>query len=407
MPHPRARFPLKHTTNSQNTKIHTIANQRNTATKHLPVEIDLTGESSDTPSAMGQQNNNNKRPPIEIDLTESDNEVTRARKAARSTQDSGYQSQSSQPYQPTEESQVEEDESERDADDLIMYTQESGVSNQAFETYERYGTIETKIVGLQYYSGFANQGEYIVLAREPNNHKDRNAIKVENVRRQQIGYVPRQVAVKLAKYLDRQLLMAEGILTGRRGTYDMPMDIGLFGTSEGMEKQSLRVAMEQDGLPVEALQRREKAEQKAADKYKKEELRQAAQGYKSSGAPSSQQELQGPSMADLMAESQTFNPREIAEQSERYGLSEEDLSKLPKAKQPQRITTKMLPYQLQGLQWLFEKENLQPPAMGSRDIVQLWKRSQSNNQAFTNIATNISVKDEDLKLASGGILADE
>ena len=233
---------------------------------------------------------------------------------------------------------------------------------------------------------------------------------MDNVGGQQVGHIPRQIAAKLARYLDQKLLVADAFLTGQRNEFNIPMDIGLYGTSESMGKERLKDMMKNDHLPMEVLQRKEKAEHKAENARKKAELAQIAQGFQASQASSSQsngiQELQGPTMQDLMAESQTFNPREVGEHAEKFGVSEEDLEKLPKAAKPKRIITEMLPYQLQGLQWLFEKENLEPPARGSRDIVQLWKRSQTNEQAFTNIATNFSQK-EAPKLASGGILADD
>ena len=341
--------------------------------------------------------------PVEIDLTGSDDESFRTAKAPRLTQDSGYQSQSQQPP----DIEISDDD-EEDADELVMYTQEGGGNaNQPFETYERYGTIYSKVVGIRYYRGFASEGEYVTLNREPRNAFDRNAIRVDNVRGQQIGHIPRQIAAKLARYLDQKLLIADAFLSGRRGEFDVPMDIGLYGTSESMGKERLKDMMRSDCLPMEVLQRKEKAEQKAADARKNAELAQVAQGFQASSSQSGEiQELQGPTMQELMAGSQTFNPREIGEHAEKFGVSEEDLEKLPKAAKPKRIITEMLPYQLQGLQWLFEKENLEPPARGSRDIVQLWKRSQTNEQAFTNIATNFSQK-EAPKIASGGILADD
>ena len=61
----------------------------------------------------------------------------------------------------------------------------------------------------------------------------------------------------------------------------------------------------------------------------------------------------------------------------------------------------------QGLGWLLEKENPKLPLVGSDDVVQLWKRSPDKPKLFTNIATNFSVRDQEPRLASGGILADD
>ena len=63
------------------------------------------------------------------------------------------------------------------------------------------GVLHTKIVGIQYYTGYANVGEYVLVRREPRNQYDSNALRVENVRRDQIGHIPRVMAAKLAKYM--------------------------------------------------------------------------------------------------------------------------------------------------------------------------------------------------------------
>lgn len=110
-------------------------------------------------------------------------------------------------------------------------------------------------------------------------------------------------------------------------------------------------------------------------------------------------------MADVMEASQRFNPRQMGNSTDQYGMQEDALEKMPKAKQPASIKTQMLPYQLQALQWLLDQENPQPPAPGAKDAVQLWKRDNRSN-LFTNIATNYSVRDPP-ELASGGILADD
>lgn len=53
---------------------------------------------------------------------------------------------------------------------------------------------------------------------------------------------------------------------------------------------------------------------------------------------------------------------------------------------------------------MISKENPQLPAPGSKDTVQLWKRSDRGN--FINIVSNHITK-EPPKLASGGVLADD
>ena len=112
------------------------------------------------------------------------------------------------------------------------------------------------------------------------------------------------------------------------------------------------------------------------------------------------------SIEDFLLESERFNPREVGQVVEKYGALEECLAQMPMAEQPSRLSTRLLPYQRQGLAWLQDRENPRIPAAGSTDVVQLWKRSETNATLFTNIATNYTTK-EPPELACGGILADD
>lgn len=112
------------------------------------------------------------------------------------------------------------------------------------------------------------------------------------------------------------------------------------------------------------------------------------------------EELPIPSWENLVGASQAFNPREIGEVVQKFGMGEDDLAAYPSAAQPDRLATKMLPYQLQGLAWLLQKEH---PVMPTGDeVVQLWKKVHGGWQ---NIGTNFTTKLP--VLASGGVLADD
>ena len=78
----------------------------------------------------------------------------------------------------------------------------------------RPGILDTKIVGVQYYTGYATPGEHVIVRREPHNPYDSNALRVENVQREQIGHIPRTMASKLAKYMVRplNLLLCERLM---------------------------------------------------------------------------------------------------------------------------------------------------------------------------------------------------
>jgi len=85
----------------------------------------------------------------------------------------------------------------------------------------------------------------------------------------------------------------------------------------------------------------------------------------------------------LLQSSIAFDPRAIRDAPEKFGLSMKDLERLPLAKQPRQVTTKMLPYQLQGLGWLLKMEH--PRLPGDNDVCQFWTRSGKN---WLNIASN-------------------
>ena len=58
-------------------------------------------------------------------------------------------------------------EEEHEAGDIVVSSQDG--NNELIATYQLYGILNTKIVGVQYYNGLASNGEYVVLRREPGN----------------------------------------------------------------------------------------------------------------------------------------------------------------------------------------------------------------------------------------------
>lgn len=221
---------------------------------------------------------------------------------------------------------------------------------------------------------------------------------------------------------DAGTLLVEGSLAGQKGNYDCPIALRLFGTSDPIERASLKSRMQADRLPVDTLHQREEEEKrKRMEELKKFQAAKKAmmssksgsgrqQGVGSSqsgfvGGLSQTESIPVQSMEQIMQESQRFNPREMGEVVEKYGAGEDTLSQMPMADFPKRLATKLLPYQRQALAWLLEKENPRLPAIGSNDVVQLWKRSPRDARMFTNIATNFSPNGQEPSLASGGILA--
>ena len=245
------------------------------------------------------------------------------------------------------------------------------------------------------------------------------------------------MASKLAKYMVRLLalpsyerlmlvqdsgaLLVEGSLSGRLGSYDCPIALKLFGTSDPVERANLRSQMKADRLPSTVIDQKEKD----AKKRKAEELKKIAAAKKGKGGKSgsgkqwehsSQNDYAGTlsqgdgnshqSIEDLIDGSERFNPREVGNVVEKFGAGEDALAAMPMADCPKKLATQLLPYQRQALAWLLEKEDPQLPSASSDDAVQLWKCSQ-NGQIYTNVATSFSLKNQKPTLASGGILSDD
>lgn len=346
---------------------------------------------------MATNQNGKRRAADVVDLTGSDDEaVQQPCKIARSENHPGTGAFS--------QSQRDQWVDEEGADDVIFLSQD-GEMGGADEMLELYGVLHTKIVGIQYYTGYATAGEHVLIRREPSNQYDPNAIRVDNVQRDQVGHIPRQIASKLAPYMDSGSLMVEGMLSGNKGTYDCPLAVSLYGTSNPADMEALKNRMKASGLPIDVLLRKERD----AQKRRAAELKKVAKMAKAPTFAGSSSQSTGDtsrSLEDIILESESFNPREMGQVVEKFGAGEEALSQMPMAERPERLATSLLPYQLQGLAWLLEKESPQAPA-GPTDVVQLWKRSPTDSRAFTNIATNFSIKNTALRLASGGILADD
>ncbi|KAL2825635.1 SNF2 family N-terminal domain-containing protein [Aspergillus cavernicola] len=307
-----------------------------------------------------------------------------------------------------------EDEDDAGAADLIQGSQEGEDSSDTTQLH--YGDLMTKIVGVRYYRGQATIGEHVVLKREPHNQYDRNAIRVDNVMGAQVGHIPRNMAAKLASYMDNRLLVVEGILTGVIGAYDCPVALKLFGPRDLERREALKRKMESDRLPLSHLkqaERQEKKKQKEREQAMKEAAKRARTGqllgaanklgYSNLSEPLAEEAVGEESLEELISQSSTFNPREIGQVAESFGLKESDLENMPMADSPPSLSTTLLPYQRQGLAWMISNENPQLPGSGANDVVQLWKR-QGNK--FINIATNFSTATPP-PLASGGILADD
>jgi SWI/SNF-related matrix-associated actin-dependent regulator of chromatin subfamily A3 len=307
--------------------------------------------------------------------------------------------------------------------------------DDVYTGYELYGILNTKVVGIRFYNGRFGVGEYVKVKREPRNPYDRNAIRIDNVMNDQIGHIGRETAAKLAGFMDSQQLLIEAAITGARSDFTVPIALKLFGTSQPGPRAALKEQMQRLRLPVTDLVRaererekrekelekqrktREKREKEFENQRKAREKALAAMQrsggtvidemsqnprYTSQVMPGSQREVV-PSMEQLLTATAAFNPRDAQDMDKRFNSGEDGLSAMPMADQPHVLSTILLPYQRQGLQWLLDHESPKLPTSNKEDAVQLWKASQG---VYTNIATNFSMTKAP-QLASGGILGDD
>jgi SWI/SNF-related matrix-associated actin-dependent regulator of chromatin subfamily A3 len=160
--------------------------------------------------------------------------------------------------------------SDYDSDDGLADAPEA-TQNYNTSSFEIYGVLHSKIVGVRFYSGVASIGEMVVLRREPQNRYDSNAIQVLNVRHAQIGHIPRQVASKLAGYLDDKSLLVEASISGPKGEFDCPVELRLYGTDDPRLRGELKARMQADRLPIGHMVSRVKLQEKAQKEREKQQ----------------------------------------------------------------------------------------------------------------------------------------
>ena len=292
--------------------------------------------------------------------------------------------------------------------------------DDVYEDFMLYGILNTKIVGCRFYDGQATVGEYVRVKREPTNPYDTNAIRIDNVLRDQIGHIGRQVALKLAALMDAGSLLVEGALTGPKTYYDCPIGLKLFGTNDPVAGAALAEQMQGLKLPVTEYQRSQRERKKREQAFEKQRIarEKAAAAMRKKGMmvfdnedPSRYSNLgmvagvpsqQEPGMDQLLSGNATLNPREIEGAMKKLAVDENVLKDMPLADQPAELSTVLLPYQRQGLQWMLNHESPQLPSKED-DLVQMWRK---RGQGYLNIATSFAVNKAP-DLASGGVLADD
>ncbi|KAI5820072.1 SNF2 family helicase [Pyronema omphalodes] len=318
-----------------------------------------------------------------------------------------------------------------DEDVLVETTGSEGQQLNVYDHVQSFQGFTAPIVGVRYYNGIISVQEHVNLTREPNNMYDRNAIAVTNIRGEKIGHVSRTLAAKLSPLMDRRQIVLEGTVTGPKGQFEAPCYYQILIPSREPQRSASIAAVKAAKIPGAKLTDEYKAIEQAIKESKKRAAA-AAKGrnnrknpydgpvtreawefgdesvWAASQFPPSQ-EYGTPGIPEISAAwdqfidgaQQLINPREVEQLVQRYGNSEDDLQKMPIAFQPDRLKTKMLPYQLQGLAWMLKMEHPQLPK--GNEVVGMWKRTTTGK--YQNIATMFTTDNPDLP--SGGLLADD
>lgn len=200
--------------------------------KRKKVEIDLTADSdNDAPPQKAQRPNVASSRPVP------------ASSAPRSSYHGGYEYVYGAPTSTLHHGQHSETErkawradEQDDVTDLVFSSTQAAAADT--ELLHHFANLHSKIVGVRFYNGHANPGEQILMKREPGNPYDSNAIRIDNVQNMQIGHIPRQIASKLATFMDNSYLHCEGELAGHIGQFDCPLLIRLFGPDPQTEESS-------------------------------------------------------------------------------------------------------------------------------------------------------------------------
>lgn len=229
------------------------------------------------------------------------------------------------------------------------------------------GFVEVNVVGLQYYHGTVNNREMVRLIREPHNAYDRNAIRVENMRGEQVGHVERYKACHLAPLIDDGSAAMEGIVPrGSKNVFRMPCQVFVFSKCTTMSMVLNRLVS--SGLIVIT--------------------------------------PNDPQFEELAAMQNVKNVHEDAGKSvdEIFDSLILNQSKVGAAMDPSPlITTQLYPHQREALAWLVGREN-------SSELPPFWEdqteRGGGGRLVYVNSLTNF-MTDQKPEPFRGGILADE
>lgn len=293
--------------------------------------------------------------------------------------------------------------------------------------------LGSKIVGVQHYDGVVSDRESVVLRRQPANIYDPNAIQVLNIRGEQIGHVPREMASLLAPVMDRfddgtgQLRVEGHIPRGSGNMYSIPVRLQIFGQANdanGSASSSAPRILRDLGQRLQrtycsAARGAVEVLQAPEEGTPVQELSPQMWRQINGGKQGAKIAKVGPSMQDIIE-------RELEEIFRQPGGYEG----CPLAEQPAGLKTDLYPHQLKALHWMIQQERSLTVAEKLADVVDrgdsavpavkgkkktetstaqtfFWTKDTSKGYViYKNLATNSAFRQAP-KLPRGGILADD
>jgi len=220
--------------------------------------------------------------------------------------------------------------------------------------------LGSKIVGVQHYDGVVSDREEVVLRRQPTNMYDRNAIQVLNIRGQQIGHVPREMASLLAPVMDRfsdgtELRVEGHIPRGSGNVYSIPVRLQIYGQNNPeTASPSVSAAPAMLQRLGQQLQRTYCTAARGAVEVVTapdpmgtpvQEITPEMWRQINGGKGAKKASKLGPTMHDVIN-------RELEEIFRQPGGYEGS----PMAQQPESLKTDLYPHQLKALHWMIQQE---------------------------------------------------
>ncbi|XP_021108552.1 helicase-like transcription factor isoform X2 [Heterocephalus glaber] len=213
----------------------------------------------------------------------------------------------------------------------------------------------------------------VALQREPNNTYDKNAIKVNNVNGNQVGYLKKDLAAALAYIMDNKLAQVEGVVPfGANNTFTMPLHMTFWGKEEN--KKAVLDQLKKHGFKLGP------APKTLGFSFES--------GWGSGRA--------GPSYSMPIHAAVQMTTEQLKTEFDRLfeDLKEDD--KTQEMEPAEAIETPLLSHQKQALAWMISREN-------SKELPLFWEQ---RNDLYYNTITNFSEKERPENV-HGGILADD